>query len=714
MPLQNFFSSPHSLEWVEAGQALILLAHERSSSEGTSNPLFYWLFSTPVTTQLVAYLERHPERRQEWIRDFSRLASWIESLPDGSWVVSDDVLIAAAQDMSWAPWLDALVRVPPAALQEILYLAQNLSPGGVKDFAEAFESESGRELLRFLEWILNERRPLLASETESWVRTPVHHEESPLAAELERAKRLTDACLGAVPAAEIRSCLQAQGLPTPPDFVHELWKLPSTSPALRAAQSPDVESLASAQTARKLWHPLLHWTRDSSWPLKGTADVMALLAELIARNSSHDWNGSLRTASSAFIDVSQTPLSPSSLGFRSYRTERSEDIRSEFFRDPSLRQSLLNPAFSQNLVSRITTAPSSVASRRAFLNLQKSRFHLSFWVMDGRSEAARVSAPEALDLLFWELQIPVISSPSMIRGVLEAWDSLRTPSDVAAWLSSKESQLDLGITLLSLTHRSGEGLRRRLENAREIVRALRREARLHADLILATRVLGLFKDSRGRFSIESTKALMALHQLGMVHVLGAVFDPSSPWVGYWSSTQPSPLSPKVVHALALHLRALIDKTPAEDLRALAAQQLRQDMWILRGGAAALMNLLHHDAGLFRVLDKEHRAFLNVLDATHSQVMLPWLRMQRTKSEAVRDSDLARLRALIPAFPSPPKKDWILLVGALARSPELGAFWARVSRLDSREIERLVLWLESGVPRRLLLWNRLMKNQKPDA
>jgi len=712
-PLGDFFAPDERLNWVKPGQELLLIAERHADLEG-SNPFLRWLASPQITGLMVTVLQRDPQKLREWTKGFGDLAPLLTGIDDLPLSLQTTFLNRARQDLSWAPWLDEVSRMPAPVLQELWTLAQTLTPGGISDLATALDSTEAQDLLRFLEWILDARERPSSPEAPVRLTPPVAVETPPVARELDRARLIVSECLeqGRLDLAEI--CLEKKGLPTPPPFVRELWKLPSHSAALQSAQHPEVLELAAPVLASSLWQPLLRWIGDVALPVRPSIDAVAHVGDMLRRHSKHNWNRSFDRAWSRFRRTSATPLTPGGAGMRAYRTERASEIRSEFFADRELRDVMLSPVFFKRVLAWASSDKSSLPARRALLSLQSQRFSIGFWSADRHLERIDVTATEALDLLFWELQIPLISTPGMIRGVLESWQTLRTPIQVAQWLDAKDSQLGLGIALASLTSSPGEGLRRRLENARAIVRGLRRSTGLHTDLIRASAVLDLFKDAHGNFTNATVKSLMALHQFGFVHLISAIFDPRSPWAERLKSTEKLPISENLIESLALHLRRLIDRTPPSDLRALAAGQLREDLWILRGASATFMDLINSDTSLLSLLDIEREAFLAFLDETHARVVLPWLASQRGKSEALRDSELRRLKSLLISLQTPPKHAWILLATDLARSPELDTFWPLLSKLSPSDIDRLGHWMESGIPKRLLLWNRLLVVQNPDA
>jgi hypothetical protein len=713
-PLQNFFASSGSLAWVAPGQELILVAARASLEGETRNPLLGWLFDSKVTAALVESLQRDPVALKEWIGGFEKLAPLFLDLPEGPLSLPPALLDLARKDPSWASWLTEISRVPAPVMQEIWTLAQTLSPGGLGDAAEAWDSDAGRDTLRFLEWILNVRRNPEPSTPAPRYRNPVASEEAPLSEELKRARALMSACLKETRLDSIESCLASKGLPTPPAFVRELWKLSNSGKALQAAHHADILELASPLMARKTWNPLLGWIRDTGVPVPASVDVVSQLGELMKKYPKHAWDESLARLWTPLRATIAKPLTPNNSGMRAYRWERAADIDPNFFADVELRNVLLEPNFFKRILHWISSDPTTLVARRSLVKLQRERFQMPFWSAEGRLETVSVTATEALDLLFWELQIPVISSPGTIRGVLESWSELRTPAEVVEWLDTKDGLLGLGIGLAGLVNNPGEGLLRRLENARFIVRALRDERRLQIDLLRASRVLDLFRDSRGRFTNATVKSLMALHQFGFVHLLSTAFDPTASWTKSLESNTRVAISDRVIEALARNLRQLIDRTPPADLRALAAGQMRQDLWLLRGLTASLMTLAFEDPALMALLDRESAALLSLLSETHTRVFLPWAAKQRSKSELARDQELSRLRQIILTFNSTPKSAWLSLITELAHSPELAGFWPQLEKLSPSDIERLTLWLESGIPSRLLVWNRLMKIQNPDA
>jgi hypothetical protein len=207
---------------------------------------------------------------------------------------------------------------------------------------------------------------------------------------------------------------------------------------------------------------------------------------------------------------------------------------------------------------------------------------------------------------------------------------------------------------------------------------------------------------------------MALHQFGFVHLLSTAFNPSATWISELESNTRVAISDRVIEALARNLRHLMDRTPPADLRALAAGQMRQDLWLLRGATASLMTLAFEDATFMALLDRESGALLTLLNEAHSNVFLPWAAKQRTKSDTARDHELSRLRQIVITFEATPKRAWLRLITELGRSAELADFWPQIEKLSRPDIERLTVWLESGIPTRLLEWNRLLKIQNPDA
>ncbi|MEO5668868.1 MAG: hypothetical protein ABIR96_12480 [Bdellovibrionota bacterium] len=713
-PLQDFFETPESRDLIRPGQRLIAIASRYANADRQDNALLVWLFAHEIPQTLVESLQRDPQKLRAWIHGFQDLAPLMQSLPDTSLKVSPEFLHLAEKDPSWGLWLEAVAHVPPEALQELWTLAQTLTPGGLKDLADGIESAEGQDLIRFMEWIVNVRGKFEAPTIETRVPPPVANEDSPVAEQLRNARRILSECLEQGNLSVAEKCLEAKGLPTPPAFVSELWKLHSDSAALKSAQDPDILLLSQPTLAKKFWNPLLNWVRDTSLPMRPTVDVIAQLGELVRRNPNHAWNASLDQAWTQLRATAAAPLTPSGAGMRFYRSERSEEINPDFFSDVELRNVLLDPAFFKKVLSWITVDRSSLPARRSLLKINGQRFDINFWTQEGRLEKVNVSSIEALDLLFWELQIPVISSPHMIRGVLESWDTLRSPDDVRAWLDAKDGLLGFGIGLAGLVNGPGEGLRRRLENAQAVVRGLRAHGEQHADLIRATAVLSLFKDSRGRFTDATVKSLMALHQFGFMHLLTTVFDPKSSWASRLESTDRLPISDRVIESLAIQLRRMLDRTPTQDLSALAASQLRQDLWILRAATASFMKIALEDPAALTLFDKENVAFSRLLDDAHSKVFLPWAQAQRGKQDSVRDSDLLRLKNIIFGLNATPKIAWLLLLTDLVKSPELDAFWPQISQLSRADVERLTRWLESGIPERLLRWNTLLQVQNPDA
>jgi hypothetical protein len=713
-PLQDFFASSASLAWVAPGQQLILVA-ARASIEGESrNPLLGWLFESKVTQALVESLQRDPVALKEWTRGFQDLAPLFRDLPEGDLSLPPELLDLARKDPKWASWLEEISRVPSPVLKEIWTLAQTLSPGGLSDAAQAWDSEAGSDTLRFLEWILNVRRTPETNRSSPRYRSPVASEQSPVSEELRRARSLINACLKDTRLDSIENCLAEKGLPTPPPFVRELWKLSNSGRALQAAHDPDVLELASPRMARNVWKPLLSWIRDTGLPVEASVGVVARLGELMKKYPQHTWNATLEKLWNPLHATLAKPLNPNSAGMRAYRWERASDIDPSFFADVELRNVLLQPTFFKRILHWISSDTTTLPARRSLINLQRNRFQMPFWTSPGRMETITITATEALDLLFWELQIPVISSPGTIGGVLQSWSELRTPAEVVEWLDAKDGLLGFGIGLASLVNDPGEGLLGRLENARFIVRALRDDRRLHVDLLRASRVLDLFRDARGQFTSATVKSLMALHQFGFVHLLSTAFDPTATWISNIESSTRVAISDRVIEALARNLRQLMDRTPPADLRALAAGQMRQDLWLLRGATASLMTLAFEDPTFMTLLDRESDTLLTLLNETHSRVFLPWAARQRSKSDAARDNELSRLRQILVAFDKTPKNAWLHLITELAQSPELVGFWPRVEKLSGPDIERLTVWLESGIPSRLLIWNRLMKIQNPDA
>jgi hypothetical protein len=713
-PLQNFFAISRGLDWIAPGQELILLAAKTSTEGEIKNPLLAWLFDSKVTAALVESLQRDPVALKEWIRGFENLAPLFADLPEGPLTLPPELIDLARKDPLWASWLEEVSRLPSPVLQEIWTLAQTLSPGGLVDTAEAWDSETGRDTLRFLEWILNVRRKSETIAPAPRYRSPVAREEAPLSEDLKRARALMRNCLKETRLDSIERCLATRGLPTPPTFVHELWKLPTSGNALQAARHPDILELASPLMARKIWNPLLAWIRDTGVPVSTSVVVLSQFGDLMKKYPKHPWDNTFARLWNPLRATVAKPLSPASEGMRAYLGERASDIDPKFFTNVELRNVLLEPAFFKRILHWISSDAATLPSKRSLINLQRQRFRMPFWTGQGRMETITISSTDALDLLFWELQIPVISSPGTIGGVLQSWSELRTSAEVVEWLDAKDGLLGFGIGLASLVNDPGEGLRGRLENARFIVRALRDERRLHTDLLRASRILDLFRDSRGRFTNATVKSLMALHQFGFVRLLSTAFDPNATWSRGLETNTRMAVSDRVIETLARNLRQLIDRTPPEDLRALAAGQMRQDLWLLRGATASLMTLAFEDPALMTLLNRESTALLTLLNDTHTRVFLPWAARQRSKPETTRDHELSRLRRILVAFESTPKKAWLHLITELAQSPELARFWPQIEKLSSADIEALTEWLESGIPSRLLVWNRLMKIQNPDA
>jgi hypothetical protein len=192
-----------------------------------------------------------------------------------------------------------------------------------------------------------------------------------------------------------------------------------------------------------------------------------------------------------------------------------------------------------------------------------------------------------------------------------------------------------------------------------------------------------------------------------------VFDPSSPWVSRWQDNQMLPISGKVIDALAAHLKTVVEKTPAAALREVIAGQMRQDSWLARSAVAGALNALHENPEILEKLDRNATALLRILDDAHVKVLLPWWRALDGKPNPARDQEAAQLRKALQSLEVAPTRAWLTAGAALSRTPELSRVLTELPRLTNANLEKLTVWLESDVPRRFLLWNRLMHVQNPD-
>lgn len=713
--LQDFFANKESLSLIEAGTQLLHdSASFHSSNSGAALNVF---FAKSFVKKMIAQVSRTPESLQKWIEVFPTFKNiFAESVHSGQTLrFSNELLDSTLQSLQTGELAYEILDVPPLALQEIWGLIRELDDEEFSGLIYAFESGEAAELLEFMDWILT----FQGQRMDEGRYTPDERSHSPAPemglyplpsvpqeSDLARALNALHACFARYTVRDdVDTCLKQEGFLHGPPLVRAFWKLPNSSRVLAKAHAPQIEYFALPSTAKKIWQPALRWIKESQFPIAATLDFIVKSEKRFQELPEHDWNLLLQKPFLAFQE--EASKSSSSPALREFRRSRIDDISTKLFADPTLRDFILDPRFLERILNWFNS-PTSQNAKRSLVKLISTQLTIDLWVRDSRLAPMEVNVIDAFDVLFWELQLPLVSSDFMIRGILESFEKMRNTNDLRSWMRSKISQLEIARLLSLSVDAPGEGLHRRFDNAIRILETILAKTEIHSALLVASKALTLFHGPQGYFTNDSAKVLLALRQIGVLTLVSTAMSDTAPWIDEVLNPNTQFQIPShVIRSLAVLMRNLLDRTPAETLRRMVVVQLQQDLWLVRGATAAGLSALYSDPKVNDIFVEEYRLILSTLSNAYTQVLAPWLQTGAQHSDMFWFRQTLLLKSLILNLDQAPHTSWLALIAAMANEPVMKKFVTEIHNLHEQDMNQLIQWLESGIPLRLVRWNRLM-------
>lgn len=717
--LHEFFESEISLKWLDPGTQLLHNSALIYSLEPSATLRIF--FGHPFPQKILRNLQKNPQRREHWLSHFSDFTQIFEEETHKSQTLefSENLIESLERSLRDSQFLQALLLLPPQVILEIWDLAIELDDPQFSGLLRAMESGKAQELIEFVEWILNLQGERLeearyrgesSKDSKELAQTAPNPPNSKLYQDLKRAQEAMQRCFGIWNTREeVDACLGSLGFIQGPPLVKTFWALPNTSPVLSIAHASEVEYFVWPSTARRFWQPTLRWIQETRFPLNAALDFVAQSEEKFRNLKDHEWNPLLSQAFRSFQREIQR--SSGSKELQEFRRHRVSDIDESLFADPALRAFLLDSRFLEGLLHWIDS-PKSLASKKSLQQLVSFKFSIQLWTENARLQAVPLNVIEAFDVLFGELQVPIICSNSMIRRLLESFETMRSTQDLRVWMQSKVSQLDLARKLSLLIEKPGYGLHRRFDNAIRILEALLKTPELHLDLLQASRALTLFHGPRARFTNDSAKALLALRQLGALNIVSTVFADEAPWKEkILDPASKMEIPSSVIRSFAALAKHILSQTPVDFLQRSIALQVEQDLWLLRGVVAAALSTLYTDKTLKQVLSDNHQLILGSIGQVHPQVLLPWIRSGIHSSDRFWFQQMLTLKSVILNMEASPHTSWFSWMAAINRETSMKKFINEIVQLPGPQMEQLLYWLESGIPLRLVQWNRLMNTHE---
>ena len=710
--LQAFLNSEAKLNLISYATQIIQL------DQGSQPGLLNVFFNSQVSQEAIQRLAIDSELRDNWLKGLNKWILQLESEDeDPSEIISllNSVLEELVVSPSIIPGLlEVIHKLDPVVLKEVLTFIQEISANSWPQLQEAIVSGKALKSLDFFQWILQGKLPPVEDEA------PVYNDHTwatkiespyPKNAEAQNAKQLVIECHKNTENLElIQKCFQQHGLLFSPDWIRALWTLDADSSLLHRAHPEDLEYVSTPAIASSFWTPVFNWVARYELPPIDLLKVFTPLTKIVHNYPNKNWDSFLSSNFEVFLKTSTRELSSTQKSLRHYRIERSYDIDEELLSDPKTRRFLINPQFWQNLISKFLGDARWASPKKSLQKIATKRFQTSFWVKERVKKRITISTVTALDLLFWELKIPIISSSSAIASVLNSFTKLNTPDELRSWLDSKYFQLRIARKLSSIKDDEGEGIRRRIENAMFLIQSFQNFSDKElSDLVLASRFLKFFEDPRqGKINSTSAQALMAMHQLGLIQALNTAFDSNAAWAKQITKYQPIPNSVKpLFKTVSDELRLIIENLPPKELSKLAQNQTVNNFWIVRSIAASACSVFFNSPEVVEVFGAQSKLTTKSI----KQGGLAFRSFLKNNKNQLQPA-LYGIKNILNNYPSTlPNKNFLFLLDALGTEDKLGDLWNEVDQLDSHKVDHLLRWLESGTPQRLMQWNRLMKVEK---
>jgi hypothetical protein len=708
--LQNFFSVPETHPLVSPATQLLQKSWAlRISPE--EHPLS-WMFSHGWISSLVADLSTQPEALQEWIQNFGSILELLKDLEQTPLQFSQNLMSAWPSSLSSD--IQSFLILSDPFLLEILNLVHQIDDSNYTKIRLLIRSGTALEILNFVEWMLQEQGTRLEETRYSHQeKTLIHSSKSSVSLELSQnlsaAQELVERCLHRSTLKLIESCLENENLPRPPEFAKAFWQLKSDSKLLFLAQDPSLEFFSTPEIGKSFWIPALKWIQSSRWPLAATLKQSSFFIRITEAFPHIHWNSALDKTYTHFRNESLTESAHPSV--QRYRSLRSQDIRSDIYEDKELRAFLLDPNFFKKALNWLHH-PSSLETRRSIQRIYKARIESSLWI-ENRKQKVEMDPAEALDILFWELQIPLLSSHRSIRSTIESWDKIQNTADMRAWLESKS-------TLLNLARKAvkpfSTDLFQRLDNAHTLIELILSKRALHQDFLKASRILRLFKNSQNQYSIGSAKSLLALQQLGFTSVLKTllVAEAHSDQNKHHLPFKIQTISDTSLQVLSQHLQNFLAQTPAKILERWARQQMQSDVWFLRSVASAFATVYFQESEVIEVINQRPQLVTHFLNQSYHQIFREWSFRNLHLSETEWNKQVSLFRDLVGAMEHKPQVSWFYLAQSLNSESSTQELLRKIPHLKSQDFDALEHWLNSGIPHRLMQWNRSLKAQIPDS
>lgn len=710
--LQSFFSNEESANWID-GITELLHIIGNGDAEDTALALDV-IFSDDFIFRFYDELLRNPKELIVWMNELKTFENLLKSMkhPHDPIKFSNEFIDAQAQSLQKGSLIKKIFDLPEPLLREALSLLVSLNDEQFSGLLESLETKKAEELLEFMRWMLgpadaspSKQNPIQKNELKNLIPSQPDL-NSQVVIDLKYSLDIMEQCFYQAHSSDVNQCLSVNGYLQAPKVVSYLWQLSSRSQVLLKSQHPQIEQFSHPSAAKKLWEPILKWMKSSQFPLSQGVQFVGQSQQHFHLVDGIDWNPLLQSANQAFR--SQLPLASGSKELIDFRRNRVTDINKDLFADKALRDFILDPRFMSRMLIWFNS-PSSIEAKKSISKLASTQIKIPLWVQDTKLAPMEMNLIDAVDVLLWELQMPLVSSDAVTRILLVDFEQMRNTADLKAWFKSKIGQLDFARNLSLAFSKPGEGLHRRLDNAIRILESFYRNNQWHEAIFRASRALVLFHAPSGIHTNESAKALLALRQFGALAMLSQIMSDKAPWIGDLLNPRPDIQIPnEVLIDLARVLRNTIDKTPPEVLRKALSSNLEDDLWLLRSSSAVVMNLLFAEPKLRELFIKHHKLLLNLVVDAHSKVILPWLKLNAEASDAFWLRHVRTLKTILLNNDSTPHTAWIALVVAMAQESSMNHFFDEMAQLSPEELNHLVLWLESGIPLRLINWNRVMR------
>jgi len=703
-PLQSVFHAGDEKSWLESGLRLIEL-------DQSSHPkLLKLLFNSQLGKTAAYRLAEDSQMRHSWTEG---LDLWIEGLENSQMellpFMKSALLKMLASPIDSGAFMSQLSQLDSEVLAEVFEIFQIVSQKQWPAVKSSVETGKVLTLLDFFQWFIQGKEEIKDTNAPvysdwEWRDSPPQRSEN---AQAKLARNLVLRChKNSAQIKVIHDCFEQSGLNFSPKWIAPLWTLNADSAVLLAAHPDELEYVSSPALARPFWKELFEWFAISKIEPEDFLKTLSPINRIIQSQSQISWNDFLATHSQVLFEYAEPVNSPLFRNLSIYKKDRAQDIDTDLFTDGKVRQFLFKPQFWNRLIVEFLSHKKWEPSKQAIYRLINSSLELNLWVQDGRLAKLNINSIEALDLLLWELKIPIISSSTAIASVLNSWEKNKNADDVRSWLNSKHFQLSLAEKLASLKDDSGFGMRRRFENAIRLVNVLRQQPdQKLRDLLAASRFLELFKSNGRSFTSTSAKSLLFLHQMGLLQAANVAFNAKASWSKQiLKSRSLDPKFSTLLNVFAQEIRAILESVSPASLRKLGKYQVNSEYWFLRSISATACSVFFTSPQHFNSLLSEKKLLTEFLKNA-SLVFRKYLEQNSDVLEVSFD----KVHNVILAYPtSPPDENLLVLIDALSSERQLMPLWRDLYKLPNQSIEDLIVWLETGIPQRLMKWNRLMK------